>query len=46
MNAVLQAMKERRSVRAYQDKPVPRDAIERICEAVRISYQVHHAYRP
>ena len=34
MNAVLQAMKERRSVRAYQDKPVPRDAIERICEAV------------
>ena len=33
MNAVLQAMKERRSVRAYQDKPVPRDAIERICEA-------------
>ena len=33
MNAVLQAMKERRSVRAYQDKPVPRDVIERICEA-------------
>lgn len=33
MNAVLQAMEERRSVRAYQDKPVPRDVIERICEA-------------
>ena len=33
MNAVLQAIKERRSVRAYQDKPVPRDVIERICEA-------------
>ena len=33
MNAVLEAMKTRRSVRAYQDKPVPRDVIERICEA-------------
>ena len=33
MNAVLQAMEERRSVRAYQDKPVPRDVIARICEA-------------
>lgn len=33
MNAVLDAMKTRRSVRAFQNTPVPQDVIARICEA-------------
>ena len=33
MNEVIQAMESRRSVRAYQDKMVPHDVVERICRA-------------
>ena len=33
MNAILENMKTRRSIRKYQDKPVPRDVLERIAEA-------------
>lgn len=33
MNAVIEAIKNRRSVRFYQDKPVPREIIEAIIDA-------------
>ncbi|MBR1780748.1 MAG: nitroreductase [Oscillospiraceae bacterium] len=33
MNAILECLKTRRSVRTFQDKPVPRDVLERILEA-------------
>ena len=33
MNEVYQVLKGLRAVRSYQDKPVPREVIERICEA-------------
>lgn len=33
MNPVLRAIKERRSVRAYQSKPVPKDMIQQIIDA-------------
>lgn len=32
-----QAIQTRKSIRAYQDKPVPRDALERILEAGRLA---------
>ncbi|HOP55953.1 MAG TPA: nitroreductase family protein, partial [bacterium] len=32
---VYDAIKTRRSVRAYQDKPVPEDVLKRILEAAR-----------
>lgn len=34
---VYDAIKTRRSVRAYQDKPVPEDVLKRILEAVRLA---------
>lgn len=34
---VYEAIKTRRSVRAYQDKPVPEDALNRILEAARLA---------
>lgn len=33
MNEVMQALLDRRSVRQYQDKMVPREVVERICQA-------------
>ena len=33
MNAVIEAIRKRRSVRAYEPKPVPRDVINAIIEA-------------
>ncbi len=33
MNAVIQAIRSRRSVRAYEDRPVPRELIETIIDA-------------
>ena len=33
MNDIIQAMKDRRSIRKYQDKPVPRELIEQVIEA-------------
>lgn len=33
MNEILQAMQSRRSVRKYQDKMVPKEVVERICQA-------------
>ena len=34
---VFEAIQERRSIRAYQDKPVPRDKLEKILEAGRLA---------
>jgi nitroreductase len=34
---VFEAIKERKSIRAYQDKPVPREVLERILEAGRLA---------
>ncbi|MGD0645704.1 MAG: nitroreductase family protein [Candidatus Bathyarchaeia archaeon] len=34
---VFEAVQERRSIRAYQDKPVPRDKLEKILEAARLA---------
>ncbi len=34
---VFEAVQERKSIRAYQDKPVPRETIERILEAGRLA---------
>jgi nitroreductase len=34
---VFEAIKERKSIRAYQDKPVPRKVLERILEAGRLA---------
>jgi nitroreductase len=33
MKAVIEAIKARRSVRSYQDKPVPRELIEALIDA-------------
>jgi len=33
MNAVIEAIKKRRSVRSYESKPIPRDIINTIIEA-------------
>lgn len=33
MNDIIKALEERRSVRAYEDKPVPRELIEQVIEA-------------
>ncbi len=33
MNDIIKALEERRSVRAYEDKPVPREFIEQVIEA-------------
>ena len=33
MNAVLEAIKKRRSIRSYEDKHVPRDAVETVIQA-------------
>ena len=35
MNKVMEAIKKRRSIRAYKDKPVPRGVINSILEAAR-----------
>jgi len=34
---VFEAIKERRSIRSYQDTPVPRDKLEKILEAARLA---------
>jgi nitroreductase len=34
---VFEAVQERRSIRAYQDKPVPREKLEKILEAARLA---------
>ncbi len=34
---VMQAIRERRSVRAYQDRPVPEDVLARLLEALRLA---------
>ncbi len=34
---VFEAAQERRSIRAYLDKPVPQDKLERILEAARLA---------
>jgi nitroreductase len=34
---VFEAVQERRSIRAYQDKPVPRETLEKILEAARLA---------
>jgi len=34
---VMQAIRERRSVRAYQDRPVPEDVLTRLLEALRLA---------
>ncbi len=34
---VFEAVQQRRSIRAYQDKPVPREALEKILEAGRLA---------
>ncbi len=33
MNAMIDAIKKRRSVRAYESKPIPRDVLNAIIEA-------------
>ena len=35
MNEVMEAIKKRRSIRVYKDKPVPRDVIDSLLEAAR-----------
>ncbi len=35
MNEVMEAIKKRRSIRAYKEKPVPRDVIDSLLEAAR-----------
>jgi nitroreductase len=37
---VFEAVQERRSIRAYQDKPVPREKPEKILEAVDLHRQL------
>ncbi len=34
---VFEAIQERHSIRAYQDKPVPRETLEKILEAARLA---------
>jgi nitroreductase len=34
---VFEAIQERRSIRAYQDTPVPREKLEKILEAARLA---------
>ena len=34
---VFEAVQERRSIRAYQDKPVPREKLEKILDAGRLA---------
>ena len=34
---VFEAVQERKSIRAYQDKPIPREKLERILEAGRLA---------
>lgn len=34
---VFEAVQERRSIRAYQDTPVPREKLEKILEAARLA---------
>ena len=40
---VFEAVQERRSIRAYQDKPVPREKLERILEAARLAPSARNA---
>jgi nitroreductase len=40
---VFEAVQERRSIRAYQDKPVPREKLEKILEAARLAPSARNA---
>jgi len=40
---VFEAVQERRSIRAYQDKPVPREILEKILEAARLAPSARNA---
>jgi nitroreductase len=39
---VFEAIQERRSIRAYQDTPVPREKLEKILEAARLAPSARH----
>ena len=40
---VFEAVQERRSIRAYLDKPVPREKLEKILEAARLAPSARNA---